>query len=69
MTFAEPENMIKANTAIYIYIYIYIYINLAGWAPRFKSKRNCCFDIPVADSGEGPEGGGGGASPKFLDKN
>ena len=52
MTFAEPENMIKANTAIYIYIYI----NVAGWAPWFKSKRNCCFDIPVADSGEGPGG-------------
>ena len=29
---------------------------MIGWAPWFKSKRNCCFDIPVAD-------------PLFLDHN
>ena len=39
---------------------------MAGWAPCFKSKRNCCFDIPVADSGEGP---GGARPPLFLDQN
>ena len=37
---------------------------MAGWAPWFKSKGNCCFDIPVADPGEGP--GGGRGAPLYF---